>query len=106
MITKEELKRDTMILADIINVKPRLIRIASMKHKLGSCSPKKIVTFNVSVLSMDRPQRTEVIVHELLHLRYKNHGKMFNVMLKHYLDLYANVQFEPQKDIFQYETSE
>ncbi len=104
MITKDDFKRDTMILADIMNVEPKQIRIVSMKHKLGSCSPNKILTFNVSLLSMDKIHRTEVIIHELLHLRYKNHGKMFKIMLKHYLNLYGNVQSEMQENILQYDS--
>lgn len=34
----------------------------------------------------ERKVEDEVIVHELLHLRYPNHGKMFHILVKHHLE--------------------
>ncbi|MDA2931488.1 DUF45 domain-containing protein [Acidobacteria bacterium AH-259-O06] len=38
-----------------------------------------------SLLKAPEKKRDEVIVHELLHLRYPNHGRMFHSLLKAYL---------------------
>lgn len=46
------------------------------------------VTLSTSLLSKPKKKRDKVIVHELLHLRYPNHGKMFYMMLKSYLKGY------------------
>ena len=38
-----------------------------------------------NILNEPAEKRAEVIVHELLHLRYPNHGKMFKLLMNHYL---------------------
>ncbi len=85
MVSKKELRIEVLMLAEEIHVKPQQIRIRAMKSKIGSCSPGKILTFNSSVLDLDYSSRKEVIVHELLHLRYRNHGKVFKIMLQSYM---------------------
>ncbi len=86
MVSKEEFKSEVKKYAGKINVRPKQIRIRSLKHKNGSCSPRKVITFDTSVLKLDDIQRKETILHELLHLRYKNHGKLFKTVLKTYLE--------------------
>jgi len=56
-----------------------------MKRKWASCSTRGRVTLSTSLLGEPKKKRDKVIVHELLHLRYPNHGKMFHMMLKSYL---------------------
>ena len=85
MVSKEEFKREVWKFAEDINAKPKQIRLRDMKLKKGSCSQKKIITFDNSLLNMDAFLRREAIIHELLHLRYKNHGKMFKEVLKAYI---------------------
>lgn len=86
MVSKEEFKREVWGLANEINAKPKQIRVRSMSQKLGSCSPKKIVTFDKGVLELNYEKRKEAILHELLHLRYKNHGKIFKSLLRAYTE--------------------
>lgn len=87
MVSKEEFKEEVKMLAIEINVKPRQIRIRDMRSKLGSCSKGKVLTFAVSALDLEGKERKQLILHELLHLRYKNHGKMFKSLLKTYLEI-------------------
>lgn len=89
MVSKEEFKKEVMELAREINAKPKQVRVRSMKSKIGSCSPNKIITFNQSVLELASAKRKEAIVHELLHLRYRNHGKMFKTLLKTYCNQFC-----------------
>ncbi|WP_323700643.1 M48 metallopeptidase family protein [Pampinifervens diazotrophicum] len=53
-----------------------------MKNKLASCSSKGTIFFDPCVLEMGREELNKVIVYELLHLRYKNHSKLFKLFLK------------------------
>lgn len=71
-------------LAEQIHARPRQIHIRPMKSKMGSCSQRKVITFNSSVLTPDDLLRKEAIIHELLHLRYRSHGKMFKALLRAY----------------------
>ncbi len=85
MMSPDLLKREVKELAKAIRIKPKEIHIRRMKRKLASCSSKGRLTFDTSLLSKDPVQRYQVILHELLHLRYPNHGKMFNAVLKAHL---------------------
>ena len=56
-----------------------------MKRKLASCSSRGRLTFATELLEETPEARAYAITHELLHLRYPNHGKMFKSLLKIYL---------------------
>jgi len=78
-------------IANIMDVKPNQIQIRKMKRKWGSCSPKGRVTFNLDLLDMDDNAIKEVIIHELLHLRYEKHDKLFKELLIIYMKKTKNV---------------
>ncbi len=85
MISPDLFKKDVWRLAKAIGVRPKEIHIRKMKRKLASCSSKGRLTFDLSLLNETKEVRYKVILHELLHLRYPNHGKMFAIILKTYL---------------------
>lgn len=78
-------KTEVRKLADDVGVTIKEIHIRSMKNKWASCSSKGRLTFDTSLLTAQNLKRYEAILHELLHLRYPNHGKMFNKMLNFHL---------------------
>ena len=81
----DELRAAVKNWAAKIKARPRQIRIQQMTRKWASCSSKGRVTFNSELL--DQPYRFQefVIVHELLHLKIPNHGKLFKSLLKAHL---------------------
>ncbi len=85
MITKTELKQEVDGWARVIGISFNEIHVRSMKNKLACCSSRGRLTFNSSLLEEPKEFRSEVIVHELLHLRIPNHGKMFRAVMKSYL---------------------
>lgn len=68
-----------------IGVEVREIRIRSMKRKLASASSVGRVTFDSSLLGASSERRSEVVVHELVHLRVGNHGPLFKALVRAYL---------------------
>ncbi len=86
MVSNEEFKKDVWKIAKEIHAKPRQIQIRHMKSKIGSCTPRKTVIFDCSVLNLESLARKEVIIHELLHLRYRNHGKIFKLLIREYVN--------------------
>ena len=74
--------------AERIRAKPRQIRIQKMRRKWASCSTRGTVSFNPEVLAQSAAFREFVIVHELLHLKVPNHGKLFKILLRAYLPNY------------------
>lgn len=69
-----------------IKVVPSQVHIRPMSRKWGSCSTAGRVTFDVGLLKQPVEFRRQVIVHELLHLKVPNHGKLFKALLKAYLN--------------------
>ena len=90
MIAPEEFKKDVLMLAKEVGVDPREIHIQTMKRKWASCSSRGRLTFDKSLLNEPEEVRFKVILHELLHLKYPNHGKMFNSLLDTYLQASIN----------------
>ncbi len=85
MITPENFKQDVRTWAEEIGVEAKEIHLRKMKRKWASCSSKGRLTFDITLLSEPKEQRLKTILHELLHLRYPNHGKIFNRLLNTYL---------------------
>lgn len=56
-----------------------------MKTKWASCSTRGRLTFSYALLNKPPEERAKAIVHELLHLRYPSHNKMFNRLLSAHL---------------------
>ena len=84
-MTNVEFKAEVLKWSSEIGVKPVQIQLRKMSNKWGSCSSKGRLTFNEELLTESFEVRTNAIVHELLHLRYPNHGKMFKKLLNIYL---------------------
>lgn len=84
-MTHEELKKEVVNWSKKIGVRPVEVHIRKMQRKWASCSSKGRVTLNSSILNKPSDFRSEVIVHELLHLKYPNHGKMFKALMRSYL---------------------
>jgi hypothetical protein len=68
-----------------IGVRPKEIRLRPMKRKWASCSSHGRLTFNSEILREPARFRAEAIVHELLHMKVPNHGKLFRALLRSHL---------------------
>ena len=77
----QDLRRRALGWAVKLKVNPRVVRVQEMRRKWGSCSSAGTVTLATDLLDQDEPFQDYVIVHELLHLRYANHGRMFKALM-------------------------
>jgi predicted metal-dependent hydrolase len=68
-----------------IGVQPKRVQLQRMTKKWASCSPGGRICFSSDLLVEDGALQEVVIVHELLHLRVRNHGKLFKSLLNAYL---------------------
>ena len=84
-MTAEAFKKEVQEWAKEIGVSPKEIHIRDLKRKWASCSSKGRLTFSYALLNELAETRSKVIVHELLHLKYPNHGKMFKTLYNSYL---------------------
>lgn len=75
------LTRKAMAWATKIRVNPTRIVIAELETKWGSCAPDGVVTLAGDLVDVPEEFQDYVVVHELLHLRYRSHGKAFTAMM-------------------------
>jgi len=84
-MTPNEFKEDVLLIAKKMGLNPKVIHLRQMKRKLASCSSNGRLTFDPTILNEPEETRLKIILHELLHLKYPNHGKMFKRLLETYL---------------------
>jgi predicted metal-dependent hydrolase len=85
-VPKDIFKAEVAAWATKLGVEPRQLHVRPMSRKWGSCSTTGRVTFDAGLLQERAQFRRQVIVHELLHLKVPNHGKLFKALLKAYLE--------------------
>lgn len=87
VVAKDIFKSEVRSWAERIGVEPSEVHVRPMTRKWGSCSTTGRVTFAADVLDEPADFRKKVIVHELLHLKVPNHGRVFRALLKAYLGM-------------------
>ncbi|MBI3979890.1 MAG: M48 family metallopeptidase [Chloroflexi bacterium] len=68
-----------------LGVEPQEIHIRPMKRKWASCSSTGRLSFSTDLLRQPAAFRAEAIVHELLHLKVPNHGRLFRSLARAHL---------------------
>ena len=71
-----------------VRVKPKQVRLQAMRRKWASCSTEGRVTFSLDLLAEASSFQDYVIVHELIHLKVPNHGRLFTSLLAAHLPGY------------------
>ena len=89
-VPKEIFKAEVTAWAKKIGVEPKQLHVRPMSRKWGSCLTAGRVTFDTEILTQPADFRREVIVHELLHLKVPNHGRVFKALLKAHLGQHRN----------------
>lgn len=68
-----------------MNLHPSKISFRFNKTRWGSCSYKNSVSFNYYLAKLPVELIEYVVVHELAHIKHKNHGKDFWALVEKYL---------------------
>jgi predicted metal-dependent hydrolase len=74
--------------SEIMGLKPTGITITGAQKRFGSCSGKNRISFSWRLMSYPDPAIDYVVVHELAHIRHKNHGKDFYALIESVLPDY------------------
>lgn len=77
-----------------IGVEVVWLGIRPMRRKWASCSTNGHLNFNDELLFLPTRLQDYVIVHELLHLRVPNHGKLWKSLMRGYLGEWEEVRGE------------
>ena len=77
----DALRRRTHAWAVKLRVNPKVVRVQEMRRKWGSCTSRGTITLAADLVDQESMFQELVIVHELLHLRYPTHGRLFKAAL-------------------------
>ena len=72
----------------IMGLSPQNVKISSAKKRFGSCSAKNNINFSWRLMLYPPEAIDYVVVHELAHIRHKNHGKEFYALIESVLPDY------------------
>jgi predicted metal-dependent hydrolase len=75
------LKRRVDVWVVKLRVMPRVVRVQRMTRKWGSCSTAGTITLAIDLDDESERFQDFVIVHELLHLKVPNHGRLFKALM-------------------------
>jgi predicted metal-dependent hydrolase len=78
---EQQLMRRAMSWAVRLKVNPERVVIEDLPTKWDSCSTGGVVTFAEDLAMADPEFQDYVLVHELLHLRHRSHGRAFKAMM-------------------------
>lgn len=76
-LAKDLLPKRVKYYSDIMGVSPSGIKITSAKSRWGSCSYKNSLCFSYRIMLLPLELIDLIVVHELAHIRVKDHSKRF-----------------------------
>ena len=94
---KAEFKSRVREFAKKMDIKIHSLALRPMTNKWASCSTDGNLNFNKDLLSIDKDLGEYVIVHELLHFKVPNHGKLWKSLMTAYLGDYEKKELRLKK---------
>ena len=85
---KEVLPQRVAYYSALTGLSPTGIKITSAEKRFGSCSAKDSLCFSFRLMLYPPEAVDYVVVHELAHIRHKNHGKQFYALIAQVLPEY------------------
>ena len=82
---KAILPEKTEYWAKIMGVTPTGVRITRAKTRFGSCSPENRIAYSYRLMAYPEEAIDYVVVHELSHIRHKNHSPDFYAFVARFL---------------------
>lgn len=94
MDTKAAFKQRVHDWSKKIGVEVAWLGVRPMRRKWASCSTNGHLNFSTELLYQPTNVQDYVIVHELLHLRVPNHGKLWKSLMRGYLGEWEQLRDE------------
>lgn len=91
-IAKDEVEGAMEEITNLVGLHPSEYKIKRLKRAWGNCSSKKIISINMEVIKFNREFIKYVVLHEVCHLKYMNHSKMFWNMVEKYMPNYKKIK--------------
>jgi predicted metal-dependent hydrolase len=71
------IKRELLLLKDDFGFEYKHVTVRNQSSRFGSCSSRGNLNFNWQIIFFPYPQFRHILLHELNHLKIKNHSKTF-----------------------------
>lgn len=88
---KAEFKECVREYADKMGIKIKALYLRGMTTKWASCSTDGNLNFNSELLDMEKELGKYVIIHELLHFKIPNHGKLWKILMSAYIENWVDL---------------
>ena len=82
---RAELPGKIAVWSEKMGVRPTGFKVTAARKRYGSCSAKDSLCFSCFLMNCPEEAVELVVVHELCHIREKNHGPRFYALLERYL---------------------
>ncbi len=89
-LAQEILPRRLAHYSKIMDLSPSGVKITGAATRFGSCSAKNSLCFSWRLMQYPPEAIDYVVVHELAHIRHKNHGKEFYTLIASVLEDYKD----------------
>lgn len=76
--------------SQIMNLKPLDIKFRKTKRQWGSCSSNNVLSFNTMVMKLPIDVIEYIVIHELAHIKHKNHQKSFWNLVEQFMSDYKD----------------
>lgn len=97
MIAEREVESAMEKTRKMVGLAPEEYKIKKIKYAWGTCSSRKVITINQSLMMYSRKAIEYVVLHEICHLKYMNHSKKFWEMVESYMPDYKEAEKELKK---------
>ena len=78
--------------SQIMEVKPKAVKITSAKTRYGSCSSQNTLNFSLYLMDKEECFIDYVVVHELAHIKHHNHSKQFYEFVERFIPNYKEIE--------------
>lgn len=89
---KETLPQRVKYWSEITGLTPAYVKITSAEKRYGSCNGRNGICLSYRIMAYPKEAVDYVIVHELAHIKYKNHGRDFYKLIEKYLPEYKKYE--------------
>lgn len=73
----------------VTGLKPKSIKITSAKKRFGSCGGDNSLCFSWRLMAYDKKAVEYVVLHEIAHIKHRNHSKKFYLFIEKYMPDYS-----------------
>lgn len=76
--------------ARLTGLTPASVRVTGAKTRFGSCSPRNGLCFSYRLMDYPEDAIDYVVLHEICHIRHKNHSAAFYALIARFMPDYKN----------------